>query len=112
MSIITTTNNGVFIVMPDSRLDTNTSSEAEQLIMAAIENGENKVVIDFSKTDYISSSGLRVILKTAKVLKPKNGTAALCNTNKQIHEVLEISGFLGVVNAFDSLDDAMIFVNS
>ncbi len=112
MSIITTTNNGVFIVMPDGRLDTNTSPEAEQLIMAAIENGENKVVIDFSKTDYISSSGLRVILKTAKVLKPKNGTAALCNTNKQIHEVLEISGFLGVVNTFNSLDDAMTFVNT
>jgi anti-anti-sigma regulatory factor len=59
-----------------------------------------------------SSSGLRVILKTAKVLKPKNGTAALCNTNKQIHEVLEISVFLDVVKAFDSLDDAMTFVNS
>jgi anti-sigma B factor antagonist len=112
MSIITTTKNGVFIAMPDGRLDTNTSPEAEQLIMAAIENGENKVIIDFSKTDYISSSGLRVILKTAKVLKPKNGTAALCNTNKQIYEVLEISGFLGVVNTFNSLDDAMTFVNS
>jgi anti-anti-sigma factor len=112
MSIITTTNNGVFIVIPDGRLDTNTSPEAEQLIMAAIESGENKVVVDFSKTDYISSSGLRVLLKTAKALKPKNGTTALCNTNKQIHEVLEISGFLGVLKAFDSLDDAMTFVNS
>jgi hypothetical protein len=46
------------------------------------------------------------------VLKPKNGTAALCNTNKQIHEALEISVFLDVVKAFDSLDDAMTFVNS
>ena len=112
MSILTTTNDGVFIVIPDGRLDTNTSPEAEKLIMDAIERGENRVIIDFSKTDYISSSGLRVILKTAKVLKPKNGTTALCNTNKQIHEVLEISGFLGVLKAFDSLDDAMTFVNS
>jgi len=112
MSTLTTTNDGVFIVIPDGRLDTNTSPEVEKLIMAAIERGENKVIIDFSKTDYISSSGLRVILKTAKVLKPKNGTTALCNANKQIHEVLEISGFLGVLKAFDSLDDAMTFVNS
>jgi anti-sigma B factor antagonist len=112
MSILTTTNSGVFIVIPDGRLDTNTSPEVEKLIMDAIERGENKVIFDFSKTDYISSSGLRVILKTAKVLKPKNGTTALCNTNKQVHEVLEISGFLGVLKAFDSLDDAMTFVNS
>jgi anti-anti-sigma factor len=112
MSIITSSNNGVFIIMPDTRLDTNTSPEAEQLIMAAIESGENKIIIDFSKTDYISSSGLRVILKTAKILKPKNGKTALCNTNKQIYEVLEISGFLSVLKSFDSLDDAMTFVNS
>ena len=112
MSIITTTNNGVFIIMPDGRFNTNTSPEAEKLIMDAIERGESKVIIDFSKTDYISSSGLRVILKTAKVLKSKNGATALCNTNKQIHEVLEISGFLAVLKVFDSLDDAMTFVNS
>ena len=112
MSIITTTNNGAFIIMPDGRFHPHTSPEAEKLIMDAIERGESKVIIDFSKTDYISSSGLRVILKTAKVLKPKNGTTALCNTNKQIHEVLEISGFLSVLKSFDSLDDAMTFVNS
>lgn len=112
MSISTSTNDGVFIVMPDGRLDTNTSPEAEKLILDAINSGLDKVVIDFAKTDYISSSGLRIILKTAKVLKPKNGTAALCNTNEQIHEVLEISGFLGVLSAFDSLDDALSFVNS
>jgi len=110
--MITSTNDGVFIIMPNGRLDTNTSPEAEQLVMDAIEQGENKVIFDFSKTDYISSSGLRIILKTAKALKPKNGATALCNANQQIHEVLEISGFLAVLDAFNSLDDALTFVNS
>ena len=111
MSIITSNDSGVYIVMPNGRLDTNTSPEAESLIINALDSGETKVVIDFSKTEFISSAGLRVILKTAKVLKPKNGALALCNANEQIQEVLDISGFLGMINAVDSLDDAIAVVN-
>lgn len=112
MSIIISNEQSVYIVMPTGRLDTGTAPEAEQLITSAIEGGEIKVVMDFSKTEYISSAGLRVILKTAKLLKPKDGSLALCNTNEQIQEVLEISGFLGMINVLESLDDALSAVNS
>lgn len=112
MSIVASTEGGVFIVVAAGRLDTNTAPEAEALITDGIENGESKVVIDFSKTDYISSAGLRVILKTAKLLKPKNGAVALCNANEQIEEVLEISGFLGMISLYESLDEAISAVNA
>ena len=79
--------------------------------MAEIASGIDKIIIDFSKIDYISSSGPRIILKTAKVLKPKNGIVAICNTNEQIHEVLETSGFLDILNTFNPLGDAVSFVN-
>ena len=111
MSILTSQNDGVFIVMPNGRLDTNTSPEAEQVIVAAIDNGQTKIAVDFAKTEYISSAGLRVVLKTAKLLKPKNGAVVLCNANEQIHEVLEISGFLNMVKCFDSLDKATASLN-
>ena len=59
-----------------------------------------------------SFAGLRVILKTAKLLKPKSGTVALCNANEQIQEVLEISGFLGMINLHNSLNDAISAINN
>lgn len=111
MSIIISNKQNPYIIMPAERLDTGTAPEAESLITSAIERGESKVVIDFSRTEYISSAGLRVILKTAKLLKPKGGALALCNTNEQIQEALEISGFLGIINLFKSLDDALTSVN-
>ena len=107
MSILTSQSDGVFIVMPNGRLDTNTSPEAEKMIVEAVDNGQTKIAVDFAKTEYISSAGLRVVLKTAKLLKPKGGVVNLCNANEQIHEVLEISGFLNMVKCFDSLDEAM-----
>jgi len=72
--------------------------------MAQLDAGETRIVIDFSKTDYMSSAGLRVILKTATLLQEKGGGFALCNGNEQIVEVLEISGFLEIVNYFSSLE--------
>ncbi len=98
------------VVIPAIRLDTNNSPEVAEKITEKIQNGELKIVFDFSKTDYISSAGLRVILVAAKLLKPASGKMALCNANDQILEVLEISGFHSIVKHFDNLDAAAEYV--
>ena len=107
MSLLIAKKGGVVIAMPGEQLDLNTSPEAEELLVAQIEAGETRIVIDFSKTEYISSAGLRVIMKTAMLLKDKGGGIALCNGNEQIYEVLEISGFLEIVNYYSSFEDAV-----
>ena len=107
MSVLFSNNSGVLVAIPDGRLDTNNSPAAEKLIAEHIEKGETKIAVDFSKTNYISSAGLRVILKTAKILKQKGGAIVLCNANEQVNEVLEISGFLTLLKCCDSLDLAI-----
>lgn len=107
MGFLVAKKNEVVVFMPDEQLDTNSSPEAERLLMEQLDAGETRLVIDFSKTDYISSSGLRVILKIAVLLKDKGGGFALCNGNEQIVEVLEISGFVDIVEHFPSLKDAV-----
>lgn len=109
MSILTSKIEGTFVVMPNGRLDTNNYTEASTLVSEQIKAGESRVVFDFSKTDYISSSGLRVILQAAKLVH-KTGRVVLCNANEQIHEVLEISGFLGMIKYCDNLQDAIMVV--
>jgi len=106
MSILTSKIEGTFVVMPNGRLDTNNYTEASELVTKTIKSGESRVVFDFSKTDYISSSGLRVILQAAKLVH-KTGRVVLCNANEQIHEVLEISGFLDMIKYCDNLQDAI-----
>ena len=98
---------GVFVITPVGRLDTNTSPDAEKMIVEAIDSGEINVVMDYVSTEYISSAGLRVVLKTAKLLKPKGGVIVVCNGNEQITEVFDISGFSGMVASFNSLDEAI-----
>ena len=111
MGLLIAKKDEVVIVMPDDQLDTNTSPEAEKMLVEQIDAGETRIVIDFSKTDYMSSAGLRVILKTATLLQDKGGGFALCNGNEQIVEVLEISGFMEIVKYCSSLDDAVAAVS-
>ncbi len=97
---------GVFVVVPDGRLDTNNHAEAEALVLGHVSKGDERLVFDFSKTDYISSSGLRVILLAAKKVRAGGGIA-LCNANEQVSEVLEISGFLDIIKHYPSLEEAV-----
>jgi anti-sigma B factor antagonist len=106
MDILSSKIEGAFVVMPNGRLDTNNAPQAEKLLVENIGAGEKRVIFDFSKTDYISSAGLRVILQVAKLVR-KDGRVVLCNANEQIYEVLEISGFLDMIKHCADLQEAM-----
>ena len=106
MSILSSVIDGVFVVIPNGRLDTNNHAEAEALVLAHTVTGAEKVVFDFSKTDYISSAGLRVVLVAAKKVRA-GGAIALCNANEQVAEVLEISGFLDIIQHYGGLQQAI-----
>ena len=111
MSILFSKNGNVLIALPDGRLDISNAPAAEKVIADHIDNGDHRVVIDFSNTSYISSAGLRLILKTAKLVTQKGGGIALCNTGEQIQEVLQISGLDSLVNCVGTLDEAIEIVS-
>ena len=51
------------------------------------------MIVDFSRLNFISSSGLRVLLIAAKKLSATQGKLVLCDMQEHIHEVFIISGF-------------------
>ena len=97
----------ITILAPRHRVDTNNAPEVEKIIWENIGDGDGKMIIDFSQVNYISSAGLRVLLKTAKQMKKGGGKLGLCNLNDQIKEVLELSGFMGIIDCYDSVDSCI-----
>ena len=93
MEIVEEKQDDVQVYKLSGRLDSNTSPDFEKKITAALENGTKKMVADFENLDYISSAGLRVILKTTKALKRSQGILVLCSMKDYVKEVFEISGF-------------------
>jgi anti-sigma B factor antagonist len=89
------------------RLDSNTSPDFEKKLFAVIEDGNKSVIVDFDGLDYISSAGLRVLLKATKELKRTDGKIVLCSMKDYIKEVFEIAGFVTLFPIVSSKDDAL-----
>lgn len=93
MEIAESKQKDIAIYRISGRLDSNSSMEFEETVFQGIENGVKNIMMDFAELEYISSAGLRVILKAAKDLKRQAGRLVLCNLQDYVKEVFEISGF-------------------
>ena len=97
MDVSTRTAEGVQIIAFAGNLDSNTSPQAQQAIDALLAGGAQKVVVDFSALDYVSSAGLRVLLSAAKRLQGPGKALRLFGLNETVREVFEISGFATIL---------------
>ena len=80
-------------VMLSGRLDTTTAPELD--VFAEKELAE-ELVLDFADLEYISSAGLRVLLKLQKVMN-KKGSMKLIHVGEVVKEVFEITGFTDIL---------------
>ncbi|MBQ6465463.1 MAG: ATP-binding protein [Oscillospiraceae bacterium] len=71
------------------RIDSNNAAEAEKAILAQLPDGGEAVVLDAAALDYISSAGLRIILR----LKKSCPDLRIVNVNSEIYEILDMTGF-------------------
>ncbi|NNG00279.1 MAG: STAS domain-containing protein [Desulfobacteraceae bacterium] len=99
--------NNIDIFSLKGRLDSNTSSNLETKIVDAMANGSKNIVINFEQLDYISSAGLRVILKATKDLKRTDGKIMLCAMQDYVKEVFEIAGFDTFLPIVPTMNEAM-----
>ena len=93
MEIIEEKQDAISIFKLNGRLDSNTSQGFEKKIFDAISDGSKNMIVDFKDLDYISSAGLRVILKATKALNREEGKIMLCTMQDYVKEVFEIAGF-------------------
>lgn len=79
----------------NGRLDTTTASLVEDEIQA-LPYEVKHVVLDLINLEYVSSAGLRVILKLKKVMD-RIGSLKVVNVNELVLEVFEITGFADIL---------------
>ena len=91
----------------EGNLDTNTAPRAHEQIDQLIDGGSSKILINFDNLNYISSAGLRILLATAKKLKPASGDLKICGLNQTVQEVFDISGFSSILSVVATEEDAL-----
>ena len=77
------------------RLDTQTAPELEKELDLVL-SGLKELTFDMTNLEYVSSAGLRVILKAQKAMNAQ-GSMKLTGVNDSIMEVFDITGFLDIL---------------
>ncbi len=91
MTISKELNGQTLTVKLDGRLDTSTSPKLQNELSESL-TGVKELIFDFGGLEYISSSGLRVLLSSQKQMS-KNGSMVLKNVSETVMEIFEITGF-------------------
>ena len=95
MTIEKKINGEAVTLVVSGRLDTQTAPELENELDAVL-NGIKELTFDMSNLEYVSSAGLRVILKAQKAMNAQ-GSMKLTGVNDSIMEVFDITGFLDIL---------------
>lgn len=86
------------------RIDMITASEADKAISAFLAEND-KIAVDMTAMDYISSAGLRVLLRNAKQSKRAKKNFVLFGASGMIKEVLEASGMDMLVKIYETAEE-------
>ena len=95
MTIEKNINGTVTALKITGRLDTSTAPALEAEIDGCVV-GVRELVLDCGALEYVSSAGLRVILKAQKLMNAQ-GSMKLTGVNKTIMEVFDITGFADIL---------------
>lgn len=99
-------NDKYYAVKLDGRLDTHTFEDCESKLQPILNQEPKVLMFDLTNLSYISSMGLRTMLKTRKTLEAKGGKIVMLNLQPQIAKVFEIAQALPDVNIFSSEQEA------
>lgn len=94
MEITINTNETELTISPYGRIDTATAGELQSVVNDNI-SGVTKLTFDFKNLRYLSSSGLRVLLSTQKIMN-KQGTMRFINVNSDVMDIFDMTGLADV----------------
>lgn len=100
------------IVSVSGRLDAMTSIEAQKVLLGLLNKGKHNLIIDLTHAEFLSSAGLCALLIVAKRAKELKAFICLVNLNPQVHETLEITGFLSLLQTYTDLETALKAIKS
>jgi anti-anti-sigma factor len=95
------------VLLPIGRLDSANARSFESIVMERVDKGERLLLVDFGRLNFISSSGMRVLLIAAKKLRASQGKLVLCAMPEHIQEVFRISGFDQIIPIRDTRESAL-----
>lgn len=98
---------GVLVIEVEGQLIVGNRQELKQQVLDALEAGDRKYLIDFTKTGYIDSSGLGVLVSLSKKIRDEGGDLRLAGLNEDLRTLFELTKLDTLFAITDSAQEAL-----
>lgn len=106
MDINEHTDENIVVLAVRGRLDSNSAGSLEDTLCERMQ-ASPALIVDFGEVQYVSSAGLRVLLKAAKIARSCSHTLALCALSAHVREVFDVSGFSSIFQIHENRSQAL-----
>ena len=97
------------ILRLEGRVDAASAPILDKKVTRLIDEDHYHLLLDFSRVDYLSSAGMRVLLSATKKLLSKKGHLLLFSLSDEVLEVIKMAGFDKILRIFSSEKEAIQF---
>lgn len=102
---------GVYVVTAAGEINGQTFSILEKKMDQLLAEKPTLIVLDMAEVTYLSSAGIRVILKTKKALSANAGKLVFMNLQPQVKKVFEIINALPSMRVFKDLKEMDVYLD-
>ncbi|MBI2332357.1 MAG: STAS domain-containing protein [Chloroflexi bacterium] len=106
LSIQTEAKGGATIVTVSGRVDSETAPMLDAELTKAAD-GSSKLVLDLKGVDYMSSAGIRAVVKASQAVEQKGGGVKLASVPESVQSLLYTVGLNQKIGAYASTDEAV-----
>jgi anti-anti-sigma factor len=107
MDIYLTQEDSIQVLNVDGRLDATSVANFDAEWKKLLDEGTEKLVVNFSNLEYISSAGLRGVLMLAKTAKMKKTNLVFAGMQHMVADMFRISGFASILQTTANVSEAV-----
>jgi anti-sigma B factor antagonist len=96
----------IAVVRGDGRLNMVSAPQLRETVLAALDAGRRRIVVDLSNTSFMDSSGLGALIGCLKSARQADGDLRIAAPNEQLRMVLKLSNVDRVLRSYGSADEA------
>lgn len=107
LQLHTLSSNDTTIIAVAGEVELHSAAQLRTELLQACDKERPCIVIDLSGVNFMDSSGIGVIVGALKRARERGGTLSLVNPQPRVRRIFEITGLLGALPFFETVDDAV-----
>ncbi len=97
----------ITIIELSGNIDIASAASFDEAVTSLIDRGRTKLMLDFSRVEFIASMGLRMLLKTGQRVEAEQGSLHICCINDVVSEVFTMVGLHTIIPVFETRELAL-----